>query len=199
VSTIYPEILSCAQTLYLAPVATAFPLIDAAPGTFDPAWVAVGTRGADSYDSAGVTDTFNQTIASFTPVGTTAQMKAWRTDESIEIAIVLADVSPAMFGLALNNAPVDSIAATSLVAGEDDIPLLQGIQVEYFALLVRFLSSVDDSLNAQLAIPACYQSANPAPVAKKGAPMELALTFTSLLDPNGGGFGQLQIQTAAKT
>lgn len=198
-STVYPEILSAPLTLWLAPVATAFPLIDDAPGTFDDAWVMLGTRGANSYDSTGITVTHNHTDASFTPVGTTAQMKVWVTDESLEFAVVLADISPAMYALSLNNNPVDQIAATSMVAGEDDIALLQGSQKEYFALLARGISSVDDSLNAQYAVPACYQSANPAPVYKKGAAAELSLTFTSILDPNGGGFGELQIQTAAKT
>lgn len=198
-SGIYPEILSCPLTLYLSPVGTAMPLIDAAPGTFDDAWVTVGTHGANNYDSTGITTTHNQTLAPFTPVGTTAPLKAWRTDESTEFALVLADVSPVMYALMMNNAPIESIAATSEVAGEDDIPLLMGEQVAFFALLARGLSSVDETLNAQYAVPCCYQSANPAPVWKKGAPAELALTFTTLLDPNGGGFGELQVQTAAKT
>ena len=197
-SSIYPEILSAPLTLWLAPVGTAFPAVDALPGTFNSAWVMVGTHGDKNYDSTGVTVTHNQTIATFTPVGTTAPLKAWRTDEALEIAIVLADISPAQYALALNDATVNSITATTSVCGEDDIPLLQDIQVTFFALLARGLSSTDETLNAQYAVPAVYQSANPAPVFKKGAPAELAMTFTTVLDPAGGGFGELQIETAAK-
>jgi hypothetical protein len=197
--SVYPEIVGAPLTLWLAPVDTAFPLIDAAPGTFAEAWVMVGTHGANNVDSTGVTVTHNQTISTFTPVGTTAPVKAWRTDESLEVAIVLADISPAQYAIALNDAAVTSIAAGAGNAGEDDMPMLGGIQIAYFALLARGLSSVDATLNAQYAIPCVYQSANPTPVYKKGAPAELALTFTTLLDPAGGGFGELQIQTAART
>lgn len=198
-SEVHPEILSAPLTLFLAPVGTDFPLIDAAPGTFSDDWVMVGSYGDDNYDSTGLTVTHNQTIATFTPAGTTAPLKAWRTDESLEIAVVLADISPPQYALALNDAAITSVAASSLVAGEDDIPLLGGIQVATFALLARGMSPVDSTLNAQYAVPCVYQSANPAPVYKKGAPAELSLTYSTLLDPAGGGFGELQVQTAAKT
>ena len=33
---------------------------------------------------------------------------------------------------------------------------------------------------------------------KKGAPAELAITYATMLDPNGGGFGTLVQQSAAK-
>jgi hypothetical protein len=196
---VHPEILAAPLTLWLGPVGTAFPLIDAAPGTFSDAWTMVGTNGDVNYDSTGITVTHNKTFATWTSVGSTAPIKAWCTNEALEIAVVLADLSPEQYALAMNDVPVTTVAATSEVAGEMDFPLLGGYQVATFALLARGLSAVDNTLNAQYAVPCVYQSANPAPVFKLGAPAELALTYTTLLDPNGNGFGEYQQQTAAKT
>lgn len=198
-SEVHPEIVGAPLTLFLAPTGTAIPLIDEAPGAFPDAWVMVGTYGADNYDSAGVTVTHNSTKAPWTSVGVTVPAKVWTTDESLEVAVVLADISPTQYALALNDAAITTIAASAEVAGEQDFPLMGGIQVALFALLVRGMSSVDNTQNLQYAVPVVYQSANPAPVGKKGAPMELALTFTTLQDPVTGGMGELQIGTAART
>lgn len=191
------EIVSAPLQLYFAPIGTAAPAIDANPPYAG--WTLVGSNGDLDYDSTGVTVTHNQTLATFTSLGTTAPQKVWRTDEQLEIAVTLADISPAQYALALNDVAVTTIVATTGVAGEQDVPLLQGINVAVYALLAVGVSALNNALNCQYAVPAVYQAANPAPVWKKGAPAELALTFASLLDPNGGGFGNLREQSAAKT
>jgi hypothetical protein len=194
------EIISAGLTLYFAPIGTANPAIDAtAAQIIAGGWTLVGTNGQNDYDATGVTVTHNETLATWTSLGSTGASKVWRTDEQLEVAVTLADISPAQYALALNDVAVTTIAATTGVAGEQDVPLLQGISVTCFALLAVGISAVNNLMNAQYAIPAVYQAANPAPVFKKGAPAELALTFATLLDPNGGGFGQLRQQTAAKT
>lgn len=189
------EILAAPLTLYIAPIGTAFPAIDSTPSG---SWALVGTSGALDYDSAGLTVTHNQTLATFTSVASTAPSKVWRTDEQLEISVTLADVSPVSYALSLNDAAITAIMASTGVAGEQDVPLLQGETVALFALLAVGTSAVNNALNAQYAVPCVYQSANPAPVWKKGAPAELALTFSALNDPNGGGFGNLRQQTAPK-
>lgn len=198
-SDIRPELVSAPLTLFLSPVGTAFPTVDEAPGSFSDDWVLLGSNGDLNYDSTGITATHNTTKATFTPVGSTVPTKVWTTDEGLELAVVLADLSPDQYAIALNDAEVATIAATSEVCGEMDIPLMQGGHVALFALLARGISSIDSTLNCQYAVPVVYQSANPAPVFKKGAPGELSLTWATLLDPAGGGQGELQIQTAAKT
>jgi hypothetical protein len=198
VTTQPQEILSSPLDLWIAPIGTAFPTVDAPTSSFAAAWTHVGQRGTLDYDPTGLTVTHNQTLATFTPVGSTAPTNVWRTDEQLEIAVTLADSSAAQYALALNDTAVTTVVATTGVAGEQDVPLLQGPQVAIFALLARGLSAINNTLNAQYSVPAVYQSANPAPVWKKGAPVELTLTFATLLDPNGGGFGNLQQQAAAK-
>lgn len=190
------ELVTGPVTLYVAPIGTAVPLVDTAPAS---PWVQVGTNGPNDYDGAGVTVTLNQTLATWTPLGTTAPVAVWRTNEQLEVAVTLADTSPNAFALAMNDVAVTTVAASTGNPGESDVPLLQGPQVSVFACLVRGISALNNTMNAQYAIPAVYQGANPAPVYKLGAPAELALTFMTILDPNGGGFGKLQQQSAART
>lgn len=190
------ELLSAPLTLWLAPIGTAVPLLDVAPSG---AWAQVGVNGNADYDSTGLTVTHNQTLATWTSVGSTAPSAVWRTDEQLEISVTLADTTASAYAIALNDVAVTTVSATTGAPGESDVTLLQGINVAIFALLARGLSALNQTLNAQYALPCVYQAANPAPVYKKGAPAELALTFATLLDPNGGGFGKFQQQSAART
>jgi hypothetical protein len=195
------ELVSTPLSLYLAPVGTTFPTVDTLPASFGTQWTPVGSNiYGPTYDTdaAGITVTHNQTFATFTPVGTTAPIKMWRTDEQLQISISLADISPAQYANALNSPALTTVAATTGLAGTTSFPLLQGIPVTNYALLARGVSSINDAFNAQYQVPCVYQAANPAPVYKKGAPAELAITFATMLDPNGGGFGTLVIQSAAK-
>lgn len=196
VTTQPQELVSGFLTLWVAPIGTAVPLLDITPPG---PWVLLGTNGANDYDSTGLTVTHNQTLATFTPVGTTAPVAVWRTDEQLEVSVTLADTSAPSYAQSLNNAAVNIVNATTGLPGESDITLLQGVNVGIFALLARGVSALNQTMNAQYAIPAVYQSANPAPVYKKGAPAELALTYATILDPNGGGFGKFQQQSAART
>lgn len=193
------EIVASGLTLYMAGLGTAYPAIDATPTQITGGgWTLVGTNGQLDYDSAGLTITHNQTLATFQSVGTTAVQKVWRTNEQLEIAVTMADVTPTSYALALNDVAVTTVNATTGVAGEQDVPLLQGTSVAVYAMIAVGISALNNSMAAQYAVPALYQSSNPAPVGKLGAPMELALTFATLLDPNGGGFGNLRQQSAAK-
>lgn len=187
------EIVGAPLTLWLAPVGTAFPLIDAAPaGT----WTKVGTSGDKNYTEDGVTVTHDQAINLFRGAGSTAPRKAFRTEEDFLIGVTLADLSPTQYAQALNNAAVTTQAAGAGVAGYKSFALLQGLTVSTFALLARGLSSVNDALNAQYENPAVFQSGSPAPVYNKGEAAGLELEFQAL-DAAGTGIGTLRIGTAA--
>lgn len=193
------EIVATPLQLYMAPIGTANPAVDAtATQITGGGWTLVGTNGNLDHDSAGVTVTHNQTLATFQSAGSTAPSKVWRTSEQLELAVTLADITPAQYALALNDVAVTTIAATTGVAGEQDVPLLQGTNVAVYALLAVGVSALNNSMQAMYCVPAVYQSSNPAPVFKMGSPAELALTFATLLDPNGGGFGLLRQQSAAR-
>lgn len=190
------ELVAAGLTLYIAPVGSVLPLLDVTPTT---PWALAGVNGQNDYDSSGLTLTHSQTIATWQPVGTTAPVAAWRTGEQATLSVTIADTSAPTYAIALNDVAVTTVSATTGNPGESDVPLLQGTTVNLFALLARGPSALNQSLNAQYWLPACYQSANPAPVYKLGSPAELALTFATILDPNGNGFGKLQQQSAART
>lgn len=191
------EVVASPLSLYVAAIGSSVPLLNATPPTGT--WTLVGVNGQNDYDSTGLTITHNQTYNSFQPVGTTAPITAWRVTEQITVSVTLADTSASAYALALNNVSVTTVAATTGTPGYSDVPLLQGVTTNMFALLCRGLSALNQSMNMQYWIPAVYQSAAPAPVYKLGTPAELALTFSAVLDPNGSGFGQIQQQSANPT
>lgn len=174
------EIIVAPFTLYLAPVGTAFPLIDAAPAM---AWTKVGTNGALDYDEAGVTVTHKQTLNAIRTLGSTGPRKAVRTDEDFMIGLTLLDMTLEQYAVALNSNAVTTTAAGVGTAGFKKVGLSRGLNVATMAVLVRGVSAYDESMNAQFEIPRAYQSASPAPVARKNQPMGLQLEFTALEDP----------------
>lgn len=194
------EIVAAPLTVFFAPIGTTVPDVSKSLASVtNYGWQYVGTSGALDYDPAGITVTHSQTDTTWTSVGATVPSKVWRTAEELSISVTLADVSAAQYALALNSATVTNINAASGIAGAQSVALAQGLNVSCFALLAKGVSPANNLLQAQYQVPCVYQSASPAPVFRLGAPAELALTFSALLDPNGGGFGQYVVQTAAPT
>jgi hypothetical protein len=183
------EILAAPFTVYVAAVGVAYPAINAAPSG---SWTKLGTSGTKNYDEEGVTVTHEQEIATWTPAGSTAPQKAWRTSEGLVIAFTLVDVSPAQYAKAMNDATLNTVAGPP---GDKNFSLLQGMTVARFTLLVRGISSLDDTLNAQYEVPIVFENGNQAPVYKKGDPAGLALEFVALEDATTG-FGKLRIQSS---
>lgn len=192
------EIVGQPLELWLAPVGTAFPLVDAVPaGT----WVQVGTSGDESQDENGVTVTHSQTITKVRPGGTTGPVKAFRTEEDLMFKLTLWDVSLEQYLLALNSNTLGTTAAGSGTAGFKKLGLSRGKSVTTYALLARGVSPYGDAMTAQYQVPRCYQSASPAIVYKKGIPAGVELEFTALEDPNAASddlrFGSMVFQHQA--
>lgn len=171
------EIIATPFDIYLAPVGTAFPSVEAAVSSV-PAWTLLGTNGARNYAEDGITVTHEQTIEQFRGLRGTGPVKAFRTAEQLMIGFTLHDLAPEEYAKVLNDVSVEA----SGVAGQR-ITLHQGPDVAVFALLCRGTNSpLGDGLNCQFELPKVYQSANPAPVLRKGQPAGLALVFTALED-----------------
>lgn len=192
------EIVAAPFTLWLAPVGTAFPAIDAAPAV---AWIKVGTSGDRNYSDDGVTVAHSQNIEQARPVGATGPVKAWRTEEDLMIRLTLWDITLEQYAVALNGNEVSTTAAGVGTAGFKEIGLSQGQEVTAYALLARGLSAYGDGYAAQYEVPRCYQSASPEPVFTKGEPAGLELEFTALEDLNAANdaerFGRLVMQHQA--
>lgn len=174
------EILAGPITLWLAPVGTAFPLITAAPAA---GWTKVGTNGDMNYDESGVEVSLTQKIEDARPAGSTAAVKAWRTEEDFMLSANVWDVTLEQFRIAMNAATVTTVAAGVGTAGTKKIGLIRGVDVATYALIARGkLSGYGDGYVGQYELPICYQSGNIKPVYRKGKPVGLALEFTALAD-----------------
>lgn len=185
------EIVMAPMTAWVSLVGTAFPTVDAAPAA---GWFKLGTSGNLNYDAAGVTVTQNQTLVPYTPAGGTVPRKVVRSDEGFEVGFTLDDLTPEQYAKVFDDAAIIVTAQSSGVAGNKAFELRRGTQVKTFALLARGLSSVDDSLNAQFEVAACYQAGNPAPVFSKGAAAGLAIMYTAI-EKTPGVVATLRTQT----
>lgn len=192
------EIIGAPFTLYLAPVGTAFPLIDGAPAA---AWIKVGSNGDRNYSEDGVTVAHSQSIETARPAGATGPVKAWRTEEDLKISLTLWDMTLEQYRKALDDVTVTTVAAGAGTAGHKMIPLSQGQEVTAYALLARGVSAYGAGFNAQYEVPRCFQSGNPEPVFTKGQPAGLELEFTALEDLAAASaaerFGRLRMQHQA--
>lgn len=189
------EIVVTPLELFVAPYGSAFPEIDEETNEFGAEWVKIGTSGTKSESEAGVTLSHNQTLSSFTSAGSTTKRKVWRTDETVQFALEIADLTPAQYAIALNDATITTVPATSEAPGTKSISLLQGIDVSLFALVARGVSPLGDELVAQYQAASVVQVANPAPkFAPKGGPALLALQFEAI-EANAGDYAELIIET----
>lgn len=193
------EILAAPLEVWLAAYGEAFPDPgDASPGGN---WELLGVNGADNQGDEGLTIEHQQTINIFRGGKSTAPLKAWRTEEGLRIAVTLFDVSLETYAKAINDATVTDSSPGSSSIGTREVNLHQGSQVAVFALLARGEHSpYGDDWALQYQVPKVYQSANPAPVYRKGQPAGLAFEFMALADLDAATederFGQLIVQDA---
>lgn len=183
------EVLAAPYTIYVAPIATAFPAVNAAPGG---AWFQLGTSGTKNYDESGVSVTHSQTLNPWRPAGGTAARKVFRSAEEMMIEFVLVDLTPEQYAKVLNDATVTTQAGPPAVKR---FPLLQGLTVKTFAFIARGASPVNDSLTAQYQVTSVYQAASPKPVFKKDSPAALDCQFGALDDGSATPW-ELVVQTA---
>lgn len=192
------EIIGSPISLWLAPVATVFPLIDVAPAV---AWKLIGTNGTANQDESGVVVTHSQKVDVARPAGRTGPVKAWTSEEDFMISIGLWDLSLEQYQYALAGVAPTTVAAGVGTAGYKKMGLSRGVEVAQYALLARGISPYGDSFNMQFEVPRVYQSGSPKPTFGKGKPAALQLEFSALEDLNASSaaerFGRLIAQHAA--
>ncbi len=194
------ELIAQPFTLWIAPVGTSFPAIDAAPPG---PWTKVGTSGDLNYTEDGVTVQHSQSVELWRSLGSPGPRKAFRTEEELRISFTLADLTLEQYALALNYNAVTTSAPGSGVAGKKTIGLSRGLDVPQRALLLRGTgaSPYSDAWNAQYEVPVAVQVSEPEVVFQKGEPAGLMLEWVALEDPNAASvlerFGRLIAQNAA--
>lgn len=189
------EVIAAPLTLYVAPVGTLFPDLDAEPSG---SWAKVGSSGDRNYSEDGVSVQHQQNVELFRALGSTGPIKAFRTEEGLGISVTLHDVTLEQYRLALNGNAVTEV--TNNNPHYKKVGLSRGRQVTQYALLARGMASgYGDDLVAQYEVPVVIETGEPEPVYQKGEPAGLELQFTALEDPDAASederFGRLVMQT----
>lgn len=173
------EIIGSPFTLYLAPIGTAFPLINAAPAV---AWNKIGTNGTRNQSEEGVKVSHAQTLTYARPAGATGPVKAFLDSEDFKVMMTMWDMTLEQYALALNGNTVTTTAAGVGTAGFKKLGLSRKILIKEYALLVRGPSAYDELMNAQFEVPRVVHSASPEVQFRKGVPAGIAMEFTALED-----------------
>jgi hypothetical protein len=176
-NTVPYEVIAAPYKVYVAPVGTAFPAIDAAPGV---SWTLVGSSGDLNYDDAtGVIVEHRQTTVPWRALGDAGSRKIFRTEEDLIVKLKLVDITLEQYAHALNANTVTENP------GERVIGLSRGFDVDTRALLVRAaVSPYQAEGNTQYEIPRAAQVGSPTVTKKKGEPEGLDLEWMALVDPN---------------
>jgi len=183
------EVVAAPLTVYLAPVATSFPSVSAPEASFAVGWEKLGTEGARNYTDAGVTVAHTEEVFDFTPAGSTMPSKRFRTAESYLITLELADVSPDMYAMVMNDANVTTSA------GVDTFSLYRGDQVNSFAVIARGMSGVDNDLNMQYEFSKAFVSVNGEVTFNKGEVAALPIEILAVKHDDSDVI-QVRIDTA---
>jgi hypothetical protein len=193
------EIIGAPLTVWIAPVGTAMPTLDAAPAS---PWIKLGTNGDRNYDEGGVTVTHSKSYNKVRPAGASGPVKAFLNEEDLMFGVNLMDLTLEQYQFALNNNQIATVAAGVGSPGTKKIGLSEDVgRTAEFALLARGLSPYNDALAMQYCVPRCFQSGAPAPQFRKGEPAILALQFEALEDLSAGNaqerFGYIIAGSAA--
>jgi hypothetical protein len=177
--------------IYLAPPATADPVVNVAPPG---AWIKVGVSGKESYTEDGITIAKSAENSEIKALGTYATRKVVRVGEGLKVSFVLQDATLEAYRDAMNQTAVTTIAGPPAIK---TIPLLENVSIPTTrAMLIRAaLTPYMDGGNMQWWIPHVYQTGNPQTVLHKSNPVGLALEFTAI-HADSSGFGKITAQTA---
>ena len=175
------EVIAAPFTVWSAPVATAFPEINAAPAV---AWIKVGTSGPLNYEAEGVTVEHKQSMNFWRSLGDSGSRKVFRNEEDLVISLTLVDISLEQYALAINGNDVTTVVAATGEAGYKKIGLSRGLTVHTRALLVRGPSPYGEDYNLQYEVPIAVQTSSPQVVYKRESPAGLKLEWTALVDPS---------------
>lgn len=174
------EIVAGPLTLFLAPVGTAFPAINAAPAT---PWVRLGSNGARNYDVPGVTVMHSATYTKTRSAGATGPLVAFIDDEDLMFRLTLLDYTLEQYTYALEQNAITTVAAAAGVPGTRTMGLSKGMgRATEFALIAEGFSPYLDGQPVRFLVPRCYQSGNAELVHRKAVPIGISLEFTALED-----------------
>ena len=185
------EIIATPFEVYVTTGTDSFPLVTATPTG---GWTKLGVNGVDNQKEGGVTVQHNQTFLTVRTEGHTGPVKVSRLTEDHIVSLTLYDLTQNVYKFAMNSDVPTAQGSTGY-----DIGMSRGVDVRELKVLVRGVSPLAVSKNAQYEIPRCYQSGQSSVQLTKTAPAGLTLEFTALDDlsslTTGQRFGKLVIAT----
>lgn len=190
------EIIGAPYEIWVAPVGTAMPALDATPSG---SWTKLGTSGSKNYDDDGVTVDLDQKFEGFRGAGSTVQRKVWRVEEDMSISVKLVDMTAAQVAKVLNDVSVTTVAPGPTQAGESNFSLYGGVNVATLAVIARGISPANELYVAQFEMDSAFQEGTPSIQLTKGKPAMLDVKFTALDASGNGADRRLRVQTAAHT
>ena len=196
------ELIAAPADLWIAPFGTAFPDIDDEPAS---PWEIISVGGSRSLGEEGITVQMPQSLTFHRTAGTTAPVKASRTEEDLIITATVHDMTVESFARVMGqlSSDIDTVAATPTTPGTKAINLIRGIDMRNYALLVRWPSPYLLDGVTQLEVPNVVMAGSPEPQFSKGELAGMEVQFQAIEDvsnPNEDErFGRLIAITAHPT
>lgn len=192
------EIMSGPIEIYHAPLATVYPIIEAAPAV---AWKLVGASGSKNYTEDGVRVNQPNVMDAIRALGATGPRKFFRSSEDLIVEATVMDMTAEMVAVALGKLESDVVdtAPGPSAAGHRAITLRRGFTVKTFSLLLRQdLSPYGEDWKAQWEIPVATVVGEPDIMYVKNDAAKVLFRFQAIDDPTLG-FGSYRVQDAAAT
>lgn len=167
------EIVAAPLKVYIGPVGTTFPDVDEEEAELNVAWELLGTQTDKNYTDGGVSVEHSEETSDFVPAGSTMAVKRFRTGESFLISLELADISPEVYAMVMNDATITTTNPAVGTPGDKAFSLFRGDQVAVWAVLARGPSSVADDLFSQYEFSRAHVSVNGPLTWNKGEPVAL--------------------------
>lgn len=183
INTIPYEVLAGSGTVYLAPAGTALP---AEPGgVLSSPWFKIGTGGDLNYDEdTGIEFTVTENVVPWTPLGSNAPRKYFRTVEGVTAKVQVADMTLEQVKYALNGNAITTVAAGVGTIGYKKIGLVKGTNITSYACIIRYnVSPYLAEGIMEFRHTLVQQKGEPKFVAKKGEPMLVDFELMSIADP----------------
>ena len=170
--------------LYTGPVSETEPAVDDSHATLIGGnWVIIGSQTDQlTQDESGVTLSNAQTVNVIRGAGSTAGIKAVRSEEDVMVSINMIDMTYEVLTIALRGSAVTTVAAGSGTIGTKAIPIWRGPSVTEYSVLLRGPSPYLANVNQQVWIPRAYAAGDLELVMSKAEAVTVNIEFGALMD-----------------
>ena len=196
-------IIASPVDLYTGPVSETQPAVNDNHATLIAGnWDLIGSQTNQlTQDEGGVTFSNTQTVNVIRGAGSTAGIKAVRSEEDVMVSIAMIDMTLEVLTIPLRGAAVTTVNAGAGTIGTKAIPIWRGTQVSEVSVLLRGPSPYLANTNMQVWLPRCYVAGDLELVFAKAEAVVVNIEFGVLMDltqssPNYLGIVKAQHEAA---